>query len=71
MNDWIELDYTKMPPKRIAVLVWCPSNKCQYTAFWQDSERGGVEWVHFGAHGTQFVEEHVTHYKVLDAGPQL
>jgi hypothetical protein len=34
-----------LPPPRTAVIVFCPWNLCQYTAYWDDGEKC---WYHFG-----------------------
>jgi hypothetical protein len=65
MPDWISVK-ERLPQDRYSVLVYCPDNKCAFTAYYDDSVG---KWVHFGGLPDE-VYRPVSHWMPLPEPPK-
>lgn len=63
-DGWIRVE-DALPENRKAKIVWCPSNLCQFMAYFDD----GVwcAWYDGGLH--ELMQNKVTHWRELEADP--
>lgn len=66
MAEWISVK-ERLPGDRRSVLVYCPYNKCIFTAYYDDF---AGEWVHFGGCMPGEVYFPVTHWMPLPEPPK-
>lgn len=66
MAEWISVN-ERLPEDRRSVLVYCPYNKCIYTAYYEDFND---EWYYFGCGGRIEVYYTVSHWMPLPEPPK-
>lgn len=66
MPKWISVK-ERLPEDRHSVLVYCPYNKCIYTAYYEDFND---EWYYFGCGGRIEVYYTVSHWMPLPESPK-
>lgn len=66
MAEWISVK-ERLPEDRHSVLVYCPYNKCIYTAYYDDFND---EWYHFGRGGRIEVYYTMSHWMPLPEPPK-
>lgn len=66
-SKWISTK-ERLPEDRHSVLVYCPYNKCIYTAYYDDFND---EWYYFGCGGGIEVYYTVSHWMPLPEPPEM
>lgn len=66
MAEWISVE-ERLPEDNHSVLVYCPYNKCIFTAYYDDF---AGEWVHFGGCMPGEVYYPVSHWMPLPEPPK-